>query len=95
MVGVWCSHDILSYRQVWKWSVLSRVVSMWGSVEVLLWSSNVLSWLQIGQYNTDITRQPALDAGPSQSRIFCKQNNHTLPWSWLLQLSARLQVGTR
>ena len=47
----------LSYRQVWRWSVLSRAVSTWGSVEVPLWSGDVLSLLQVAGYNADTARQ--------------------------------------
>ncbi len=46
--GVWCSRNISSYRQEWRRSVLSRAVSTWDSAEVLLQSSDVLRWLQIG-----------------------------------------------
>ncbi len=45
--GVWCTCDVSSYRQVWRQSVMSRTVSMWGGIELLLQSSDVLSCLQM------------------------------------------------
>jgi hypothetical protein len=70
------------YRQVPGRSVLSRVC-LREDRYILRWPSVVLSWLRIGRYVADTIRQLPLAAGPSLSRIFCKQNNHAAPWSWL------------
>ena len=95
VAGVRCSHDISSYRQVWRRSVLSRAVSTWDSVEVPLRCSDVPSWLQIERYDVDTTRQlpyklALVYQGYSASRITIRCLG-----PGCVQLSARLQVCTR